>query len=233
MSNIYYIYAYVRSDGTPYYIGKGSSNRAWVKSGRAIKPPKDKSKIVVMESNLTEIGAFALERRYIRWYGRKNNQTGILHNMTDGGEGCSGIIHSEQTRKQISASKLGKKHGPYPKEHGIKISNALKGRTHSELHRENLRKANRGKKLSEKHKNKISLATIDELNPFYGKSHSIEVRNKISQTQKTRTRNPHSTETRRKIGEANKRRVISEETRNKMRESAKLRWGRESLPQQS
>jgi hypothetical protein len=69
-----------------------------------------------------------------------------------------------------------------------------------------------------------------ELNPFYGKTHSLEVRKKISQTQKTRTRNPHSTETRRKIGEANKRRVISEETRNKMRESAKLRWGREFSP---
>jgi hypothetical protein len=30
-----------------------------------------KSNIVILERNLSEIGAFALERRYIEWYGRK------------------------------------------------------------------------------------------------------------------------------------------------------------------
>lgn len=220
MSNIYYVYAYIRSNGIPYYIGKGSCNRAWIQSGRTIKPPKDKSKIIIMESGLTELGAFALERRYIRWYGRKNNGTGILRNMTDGGEGCSGIVHSIETKKQISESKLGKKNKPYPKEHGMKISNALKGKIKTQLHRENLSMANKGKFLSQSHKNKISLAVSGELNPFYGKTHTKEVRNKISQTQKTRKRNPHSDLTRKKIGEANSRRIITEETRNKMRISA-------------
>lgn len=107
--SIYYVYAYIRSKdsntakaGTPYYIGKGKGNRAFDKHRNNIALPA-RTHIVFLETNLTEVGALALERRYIQWYGKKING-GILHNKTDGGDGVSGHIPSNDIRMILSQS---------------------------------------------------------------------------------------------------------------------------------
>lgn len=107
--SIYYVYFYLRSKdsktakaGTPYYVGKGKGKRFKDPHGN-IHVPKDKSKIILAEQNLTELQAFILERYYIRWFGRKGiDQTGILLNKAEGGQGPSGKIYTEEERYKRS-----------------------------------------------------------------------------------------------------------------------------------
>jgi hypothetical protein len=96
----FYTYAYLREDRTPYYIGKGSGKRAYKRKRGEIHPPKDKSKIILLKQNLTEEEAFKHEIYMISVFGRKDLGTGILRNRTNGGEGASGLIVSEETREK-------------------------------------------------------------------------------------------------------------------------------------
>jgi len=111
--NDFYTYAYLREDRTPYYIGKGKDDRAYRKGKGQIRPPKDKSRIIILKQNLSEEEAFQHEKYMIKVFGRKDIRTGILYNRTDGGEGTSGAIRSEETRKKLSLSKIGNKNGMF------------------------------------------------------------------------------------------------------------------------
>jgi len=176
---IYYVYAYVRSVdsptakvGTPYYIGKGSGRRAYAKH-TTVSVPKDKSKIIIMESNLSEVGALALERRYINWYGRKDNSTGILLNRTDGGEGFSGLVILEETRRKLSFANTGKTASEETKQ---KMSRSQTGRITSEETKRKLSLANTGRVHSEETKRKMLLTRTNK----HGWVQSEETKQKLS-----------------------------------------------------
>lgn len=128
---IFYVYAYLRKNGTPYYMGKGKDNRAYEEhrvNNKGVHTPTDKSRIIFLETNLSEIGALALERRMIKWYGRKDNNTGILRNKTDGGEGFAGLIKSAEHKQKIGLANKGRKLGPQSDEAKKKKSVSGKGK---------------------------------------------------------------------------------------------------------
>ena len=95
---MFYIYTYLREDHSPYYIGKGSGKRAFSKCKGEIRPPNDKSKIVILKDNLTEDDAFKFETLLIKFFGRKDIGTGILRNKSEGGKGNSGWRASDEQK---------------------------------------------------------------------------------------------------------------------------------------
>jgi hypothetical protein len=190
----YYTYAYLREDRTPYYIGKGKGNRAYVSNGRASKPPT-KDRILILKENLTEKEAFRHEVYMIAVFGRKDLGTGILRNLTNGGEGISGGIHSPETKQKIGSAQKGEKNHNYGKtlslETRAKISAATKGKTLSPETKAKMSAAQKGenhpfygKTLSPETKAKMSAAMKGKNNPRYGKSHKPEARAKISAARK-------------------------------------------------
>ena len=190
--NIFYTYAYLREDGTPYYIGKGKGNRAWKNCSRKVHPPTDKSRVLILKKNLSESEAFRHEIYMISVFGRKNIGTGILHNFTDGGDGTSGhVVTAETTRKRLE-SRRGYAHSEETKR---KMSEASLGRKKSSETRRKMSEAKRN--MTDETKKKLSESHL-------GKSVSEETRKKIGATQKGRI---FSEEHRKKLSEARRRTV--------------------------
>jgi hypothetical protein len=140
-SGKFYVYGHFLLTGEVFYIGKGKGGRAYK---RADRNPRWNNKVkkhggfrvVILQDILSEELAFEVEKSFIKNIGRKN-----LVNMTDGGEGVSGWIPSEETRKKIGDGNRGKTVSEDTK---INHSNKLKGNTHR-----------RGKQASDETREKI------------------------------------------------------------------------------
>ena len=212
--NRFYVYSYLREDGSPYYIGKGSGRRI-KETRRTIKAPFDKARIVILKKDMNEQEAFQYEIELIKKYGRKNNETGILRNLTDGGEGTSGLKHSDAAKANLRERNLGKKHSDAAK---AKMREAKLTENLSDATREKIKEAQLGKIVSDDTKEKIREARL-------GKKHSDDTKEKMREA---RLGKKHSDDTKEKMREArlgkpspNLGKKLSPETIKKRTESRK------------
>ena len=191
--NNFYVYQYLREDQTPYYIGKGKDKRAYV-NNRTIKKPTDPLRIEIVKDQLTERQAFDLEIELIALHGRKDIGTGILRNLTNGGEGVSGRVDTIETiQKRVSKNK-GKTRTVEQKH---RMSQAQKGRP-SRIYTDE-QKAEISRKISETHKGiPKSEEHKQKLSEFFtGKSTGPK-----SEETKQKMRKPKSEEHKKAISEA-------------------------------
>jgi len=195
----FYTYLWLREDGSPYYAGKGSTDRAF-EEHRFCGPPPPIERIII-QPHTSENAAFAAEKFLIAYYGRKDIGTGILCNMTDGGEGFGGVRRSKESyvkagakmrgalnpnfgktmpqeqRDAISASRKGKNCGKRPTSVGAKISATRKAKIASgEIKFTPFDRTGSINSEESNHKRSVTLTGkyVGELASMFGRKHTEE-----------------------------------------------------------
>lgn len=166
----YYIYKITNNINNKIYIGKTSNpKRRWYHHCYIAKQPVNKYKkypihhaiykykesnfkFEIIDQTESKEEIFQKEIQYIL---NLRNQNFKLYNITNGGEGVGGYIHSNETRQKISRSNKGK----------------LSGNKHPMFGKGN------------------TILGIN--NPFYGKKHSDDTKNKMSK-KRTGSKNPRA-----------------------------------------
>ena len=156
MPPVFYVYLLFRMNGIPCYVGKGKEDR-WLDHersrlsrtnrhlGNIIKQARSLGKElpkIKLAEGLTEEKAFEIERLFIATIGREAHG-GPLVNLTDGGDGISGLVFTAEHRANISSSHKGLKRSETTKR---KMSEKAKGRIFSKEHCTNISAALVGKK---------------------------------------------------------------------------------------
>lgn len=79
----FYTYLYIRTDGTPYYVGKGQGKRCLSRQHSVFVPLPSR---IFVQYWSSEAEALSMEKWWITLFGRQDLGTGILRNHSDGGE---------------------------------------------------------------------------------------------------------------------------------------------------
>ena len=187
LNNNRYVFEY-----EPFYVGKGKDSQylSHIKeatgNNKKIWNPLKTNKIkkiigeygcfpiiIKIKENLNESDSFNLEKNTIKTIGRLNIDNGPLTNLTNGGDGVSGFLYSEEWKKWNRERFVGKKSPLY------------------------------GKKGS--------------LHPSYGYKHTDEWKKQMSLIRKGKTFGPPSEQTRKKLSESHKGKIVSNSTKEKLR----------------
>ena len=181
MSIIYYVYELWNPlTNKPFYVGKSYNRTGYSRYSSHISESNYKRNhktntirkiinsgnvvgfTIVFETDNEQL-AFNKEIELIKLYGRRNIKTGILTNLTDGGEGASGYKITEHGREKRRLLSKGKNNAMYGKTHTVKSkkqisenriekikNNIIIPTKHSEEHKQKLRDDNKGGKATAK-----------------------------------------------------------------------------------
>lgn len=209
-SGTYYVYEHWRLDRDEcFYVGKGKAGRAFSSKNRnrhhkAICAKLSREgfsmEVRMVATGLCEKEAFALEVERISFW----RSAGVdLVNVTNGGEGTSGMRHTDDVKRHLSAMNKGK-------------PAVFKGRHHTEE-----AKAILSAKAKLRGPPKLTPETIEKIAQSHrGRKRSVETCAKISAAKAGKPNWAKGKPSKLKG------RVLSEETRLKMSEAKKFYWAK-------
>jgi hypothetical protein len=234
--NKFYVYVVRRAGGIPCYVGKGSRNRLndhFSKTqchnrhlSRIINLEKDQITVEKIAQTLTESEAFELEQFLIQEIGRYDIGRGPLANKTDGGEGESGRIRSEESREKNRIAALRQWQDPETRARTLAAITdpeilARRGATASETNKrpevkEKRSSWQRGRKMSAKSREAMSIAAK-------ARSNTPEALDRASSRMSAMWENPEFAQA---ISAACKGKKSPAETRAKQSAAHKARWAK-------